>query len=189
MAYGDIEMKEDLSAFMDGELSGQEQERVTALLVENAELKASWERYHLIRAAMRNEVIGVSAGLADRIAAQLRSEPAVLAPQRRNPTREKVLRFAGSLAIAASVAAVAVVGVQFLQTGPVIDGASTQPLAQAPVVPQEHIDSAQRHAAAGQSSPESELNLYMVEHNEFSPSSSIKGMMSYGRVVSYENER
>ena len=117
-------MKEDLSAFMDGELSGQDQERVTALLAENAVLKASWERYHLIRAAMRNEVVGVSSGLAGRIAARLQSEPAVLAPQRWHQTRQKVMKLVGSLAIAASVAAVAIVGIQFLQTGPVIDGAA-----------------------------------------------------------------
>jgi negative regulator of sigma E activity len=138
---------------------------------------------------MRNEVIGVSAGLVDRIATQLQSEPAVLAPPRWHPTRHKVLRVAGSLAIAASVAAVAVVGVQFLQTGPVIDGASSPPLAQGPAAPQERIDAGERHLAAGQTDAEGRLNLYMVEHNEFSPSSSIKGMMSYGRVVSYENER
>ena len=130
-------------------------------------------------------------GLAERIAAQLQSEPAVLAPQGWHQTRQKVLRLAGSLAIAASVAAVAIVGLQFIQTGPVTDGAPGQPLAQGPAAVQEPIDPAERQLAAtpGQPDPGRGLNLYLVEHNEFSPSSGIKGMMSYGRVVSYENER
>jgi len=184
-------MKENLSALIDGELSGQEQERVTALLAKDADFRGTWERYHLIRAAMRNEVIDVNQGLVDRIAARLQSEPAVLAPQSWHQTRRKVLRLTGSLAIAASVAAVAIVGVQFIQTGPVTDGAAGQPLAQGPAAPQEMIGPVERQLAAtpGQPDPGHGLNLYLVEHNEFSPSSGIKGMMSYGRVVSHENER
>jgi hypothetical protein len=31
------------------------------------------------------------------------------------------------------------------------------------------------------------LNTYLIEHNEFMPSSSIRGVMSYGRFVGYDS--
>jgi hypothetical protein len=36
---------------------------------------------------------------------------------------------------------------------------------------------------------ENDLNLYMVEHSEFTPTSRMNGMMSYVRIVGYDSEQ
>lgn len=118
--------KEQLSALMDGVLDGEQGRQAIDEVMSDAELQASWSRYHLIGDAMRGELPDtMQFDLCDKIAMALDEEPTVLAPQPA-PTAPlyggKVIplvrRFGqqmGQYAIAASVAAAVIFGVQHYQ--------------------------------------------------------------------------
>lgn len=118
--------KEQLSALMDGVLDGEQGRQAIDEVMSDAELQASWSRYHLIGDAMRGELPDtMQFDLCDKIAMALDEEPTVLAPQPA-PTAPLhggnviplVRRFGqqmGQYAIAASVAAAVIFGVQHYQ--------------------------------------------------------------------------
>ncbi|MBY5993491.1 sigma-E factor negative regulatory protein [Ferrimonas balearica] len=108
------ERKEKLSAWMDDQPS----DGIYQDLLEDAQLSERWHRYHLIGDAMRNELPEhLQLDIAAQVAQSLEAEPAILAPRarRRFALPGKVVEMGqrfGQYAIAATVAAVAVVGVQ-----------------------------------------------------------------------------
>lgn len=100
---------EQLSAFMDDETEGRQQELVDDLL-RDPELLDTWSRYHLISDCLqRNMPAQVDRELPEKVAAALESEPAILAPTRFPAT---VVKPVAGFAIAASVAALAIFGIQ-----------------------------------------------------------------------------
>ena len=60
-------LRESLSANVDDEADEFELRRVLDEVNKNPELKAAWERYHLIGAVMREEVRGVDTNLRERV--------------------------------------------------------------------------------------------------------------------------
>jgi sigma-E factor negative regulatory protein RseA len=97
-----------VSAFADGECSETESRAALASL-NNAETRATWSRYQLIGDAMRGDMPRfIDGGFAGRVQQALALEPAILAPVARQPAW---LRPVAGVAIAATVAAVAVFGV------------------------------------------------------------------------------
>jgi sigma-E factor negative regulatory protein RseA len=163
-------MNEKMSAWMDDELNRFEERALVERLNADAELRGRWERYHLAREALRHELADLApAGFADRVAAAL--PPAATRHTRR------LWRLAGTAAIAASVAVIALVGVQFLP-GP---SAPAGPLAQSPAAPAHAVSTRWQTRKPEQAN---NLNVYLVEHNEFSSSNSVGGMFPYVRIVS-----
>ena len=110
---------ERISVLMDGEAAEASWLKSVA---QDKEQRETWARYHLVGDAMRDELPATLVfDLADRVAQALQDEPTVLAP-RRTSLRERVqpvvvsmLRYGGQFAIAASVAAVSILGVQQYQ--------------------------------------------------------------------------
>ncbi|MCV2883249.1 RseA family anti-sigma factor [Aestuariibacter sp. AA17] len=107
---------ENLSAFVDGE--SQDSSLISALN-DNESLNAKWQRYHLIRHSLRKEMPEFADfDISEQVANAIESEPAILAPKktwRDVPVVASVVPFikqGGQLAIAASVAAAVVIGVQ-----------------------------------------------------------------------------
>jgi len=156
-------MKERISALMDGELEGRAAEETFDLLRGEGDAAATWRIYHLVSDAMHGQRL-LSAGFAERVVAELASEPALLAPGAL-PGRTPIERFA--LAAAASIAAVALVGwLAFARQPP-----SPAPVAQASapgpaVVVLPH-----------------EANDYLLAHQGFSPRVTLQGMAPYVRTV------
>ena len=120
--------KEQLSALMDGDLSA------VAVLDElgmDPALQGTWARYHLIGDAMRGDLpVNLQLDLSDSIMLALEDEPTILAPKPmdtkspipRSQTGAKVVPLfrrvgqqVGQYAIAASVAAAVIFGVQHYQ--------------------------------------------------------------------------
>src|SRR5919204_1296394 len=99
-------MKEKISALMDGELEGTAAHEALELLRRDAHAAETWRLYHVVSDAMHAHR-ALSDGFTARVSARLAAEPTVLAPSGL-PGRTPVQRFA--LALAASVAAVALVG-------------------------------------------------------------------------------
>jgi len=177
-------MKQKISELLDDELTDDSSHRVLRDIAEDRELRGVWERYHLISSAIRKELnIVVHPGLADRIAATIDAETVV--PMRRRLTdiaTPRVAKFAAGLAIAASVAAVAIVSLQ-----PVKSGAPAGQLA-------ERSAASASLTSAQATKPEraayrNALNAFLVEHSEFTPVAGMNGMMSYVRVVGYSNDK
>ncbi|MFQ2785694.1 sigma-E factor negative regulatory protein [Aeromonas caviae] len=118
--------KEQLSALMDGDLSEIE---VLNELGTDPALQDTWSRYHLIGDAMRGDLpVNLQLDLSDSIMLALEDEPAILAPKPAQPAAPqvqpagKVIPFVrrfgqqvGQYAIAASVAAAVIFGVQQYQ--------------------------------------------------------------------------
>lgn len=89
-------------------------------LLEDSNLSATWDRYHLIGDVMRGDTSEhISLDLSSQISAALADEPVALAPKRKanvtNIIKAKVVQFAkpfGQMAIAASAAGLMIMGVQ-----------------------------------------------------------------------------
>src|SRR5882672_10802931 len=71
-------MKEELSAFIDGELQGEGLQAHLGRLRTDPGLRKAWDTYHLIGDALRGQI---SPEIATRVVARLREEPTVLAPR------------------------------------------------------------------------------------------------------------
>jgi len=118
---------ERISALMDGELD-ESTRRVTAdELLNKDEARNTWARYHLISDTLRQHLpAGMDRQFSSRVMAALEDEPTVLAPS--TSQASPLARRLAGLAVAASVAAVAVMGVQFMyqQDGQVPAGQMAQ---------------------------------------------------------------
>jgi len=102
--------REALSAFMDGELEGDASAIIDDLLRDDR-VRRKWHHYHLIGDTLRHSLPEhLDEQLATGISARLRSEPTILNPGRR-PLPPYLKPVAG-LAVAASVAAMAIIGIQ-----------------------------------------------------------------------------
>lgn len=164
------QLKEQLSAFMDGEADDL---RVIESLRQHDESRSTWASFHLIRDVLSQHYVADAYGLADRVAQALKDEPTVLAPKpwfKLKP--KKVLRHASGAAIAATIAVAAILVVR-----------------QSPEVPQDIP-----HFALGPVTTQpvrlttaavNKLSSYIVSHNEYSASTRFKGMLPYTRIVSY----
>ena len=185
-------MKEKISALVDNELSHLEHYRLIRTLESEHELRGVWERYHLIHTVIRNELdVMVGPGLADRIAQEIRQETPASAYSTYFTFKLPVYtRVATGMAIAASVAAIAIFTLQPLSPSNV---PPSQIALQNPV-------SAMAMPAAGRSAqvappgtppstPQGTLNTYLVEHSEFTPNAGMNGMMSYVRIVGQSNNK
>ena len=105
-----------MSAMVDGELRSEACSRLLSLLDTDADLRRAWERFHLIGDAMRQDLPEVPLdALSTRTQEALRSEPVLIRPR---PRLTIPLRPVAGLALAASVAVVAVLGVRTINSGP-----------------------------------------------------------------------
>ncbi|MBN2679647.1 sigma-E factor negative regulatory protein [Acidithiobacillus montserratensis] len=102
--------REELMAFMEGEMGPLQANRMAARLQTERSLRDAWENQYRISFLLQNDRKGTqwaSSGFADRIAAQIADEPAILAPREFGSRR-----LSGSFWMkAGSVAAVLVVSV------------------------------------------------------------------------------
>lgn len=169
-------MNEKISALMDAELDKLEERRVLETLARDADLRRTWERYHLARAAMTNQLDYVAPSrVAEGVYAQLQHVPLVV-DRGRN-------RWVGGLAVAASIAALAIIGLPALQRP---DAPTTPTLAVNTFTPTGSRASA---TEVPDEPREGRLNAYLVGHNEFMPTAGMGGMLPYVRVVTYDREK
>ncbi|HID48375.1 MAG TPA: hypothetical protein EYP40_01975 [Chromatiales bacterium] len=180
-------LHESLSALADGELDNPEP--LIRQLGNDPDLKQRWLRYHVIRDSLTDHMTLPDIDISAAVCRALESEPAILAPahHRRRGRLRFLGRQAAGLAIAATVSAVAVLGVQHYQNrGAAPDQlAVTQPQAlparpATTPAPLRLVSEPQSLDSAVQN----KLSNYLVKHNEYSVSSNMQGMMPYMRIVS-----
>jgi sigma-E factor negative regulatory protein RseA len=188
MAINHLEL---VSALVDGQLTGSELEQALDLIDNDDKAREAFMRYQQASDILHGYTRSINRSplaLTSRISAALQAEPDYAISVTTNSTA-KLLRFpdnfwkqATGLAMAASIGALAVVGVVQQQSS--IDNV---PLASvvANEAPTTMISQSNRWTVA-EPEIEDRLNNYLVDHNEYVGTS---GMFSYGRVVSYGTER
>lgn len=198
-------LNEQLSALVDNELDSSELPLLLRQLEGSEELTGRLERYYLMRDAMRRELPSVGAvDVAGRVAVELASEPAHSSARRTR--RGHALKPAAGLAIAASVA---VLAVSLWPAGP----ATTPQTPSSPsnsvvqLTPQSGamrvstggggtgaiVDAPQQTSAAdGQEwerlDPQVQhwLNGYIVDHSQHAGSAQLGGVINYARIAGQE---
>lgn len=200
----------EVSALMDNELSRRECDAAVGGLAHDASLRATWQRYHLMRTALRHEPqYPVASGFAERVAARLAADTVPMPATRglagvrwrsgRAAVFARAYKGAAGLALAASVAAVAIVGVRTLTPtpgSPGSPGSAVPPqaaLAPAPGATPAPIGVATApqnsrrgiHWDTAQPEVENNLNAFLVQHSEFTRTSGM-GVMSYVRIAGYD---
>ena len=164
---------EKISAFMDGEIAGAEASGQLNRLKEDAGLRAAWGTYHAIGDAMRGEKVWLSPDFGVKVMARLMDEPTVLAPHRRALSQTTLRRYA--LPVAASFGGIALVAWLALFNNPFAP--TTDNLA---VVAPVKVEAPTRVV--------SDVNDYLMAHQQVSSSATLQGVVSYVRPVSGDTE-
>jgi sigma-E factor negative regulatory protein RseA len=153
---------EEVSLLMDGELDADRSQRACDGCGERGSIE-TWVCYHVIGDALRGDV-GLLPGFGVRFSARLAAEPTLLAPPRMRPAPAAV-----AWALAASVAAIGVVGWVALTTM---------------AVPPAAVATAQQAAAVRPADVRRPVvNEYLLAHQEYSPTTAIQGVRPYLRAV------
>ncbi len=170
-------IKEQLSAFLDGELPDPESALLLKRLERDDELRGALSRYSLIGAVLRSDgEVPAARQVAARVSAAIAREPFRAATFARLPRRETVLRSLAGIAVAASVALGAVLLVQQVNAPAAASGSAVLARAEAPPVEPvaDEMDASEAPAtpyvtppaadgpAAG--IPQAELANYLVAH-------------------------
>ncbi len=179
-----------LSALMDGEL--HDVDKGLEQLAKDKEMQGVWRRYHLARDVLKGQMSDFPAlDISAAVSESLKNEPVILTPIWRRLSPRYVMKQAAGLAVAAAVGTIAVFSVQQTQLvssdSHVIANAapnSSYQIAsqmQPGQIRQVSFTTRQKLDAA----VESKLSGYLVNHNEFSTSTRVSGVMPYTRIVSF----
>lgn len=187
---------EQLSALVDCECEMPELELAVRRLIKDPDLKARWQRYHLISDALKNNLPAViDTDFSNRVSQAIDTAP---------PLQTTTIRAVSSwykpltgFALAASVALIAVFGLNLIERrattidpDPVI-AATSPPGLQTVDAPPESTQptSDTRIRVAGSNALEARLNSYLVNHNEYASMNSVYGVLPYVRMVGHETNR
>lgn len=195
-----------LSELLDGELDETRLDECIRRLSGDESSRGRFTRYVMVRDCLRHSPPGpASVGLSDRVRVALQDEPVVLSPSAQRHRAAKLLRPAAGLAIAASVATVAVLGLRDGQmteqesrtASPVAtetsrDRESTVPAADGPGASPFQYAEAQLQAPAAQAASVSDrawMNNYLLRHNEAAGATGRTGFIPYVYIVTREPTR
>jgi sigma-E factor negative regulatory protein RseA len=159
-------MKQDISALMDGELFEDDAATLLNKLKKNPQESREWSTYHLIGDALR-QPDHVCRDISVSFHERLLAEPVVFAPRRQVTQKAKYF----ALSAAASIMALALVAWMSMQAGiePAPKIATAQP---------------QTNVMPTALSSSNNVNDYVLAHQEFSPSTEVRGATSYIHYVS-----
>ena len=209
-------LNESLSQLMDGETEDADG-RIIDDLLHNPGRRDTWWRYHLIADVLRHDTeLLAHRNLAGRISAALEAEPFILAP--RPLWQRNWVKPVAGFAIAASVAVVAILGLQqssmvttdsvsqmpqtVARTSVQIPETVSRPIQEltqipTPIVrhfkPQAQLASVEtrEEEISPVSSPVySRMNSYLLNYNEYrSTETQMQGMLPYVRIIAHESDR
>lgn len=189
------QQKQGVSALLDGEGGKRETDELLVRLDTDPDLAATLARYSLIGQTLRGEPIHHQAlDIHRRVSEQLADEPAVLAPARHaaNDALERWWRPVAGVAIAASVAALAVVFTPSLlqaPASPVVPGIAASGSDSLAATPVNMTVSEGTRWTDGQPAVEDRLNSYLADHSEFAVQGGAPSLIPYASFVSYDGDR
>jgi len=188
-----------ISEFLDGELDESLHETCVGRLSRDGALRARFSRYVIIRDCIHRDAPEVPTELADRVMNALADEPVVLAPGNSRRSRwQRLARPAAGIAVAASVATVALMGLR--DFGPFGEESATSspppsvareeavanPVNEMPQV--QYVNSPLRRPMAEPASAVDRtwLNNYLMRHNEAAGVVGRTGFIPYVHIVTAE---
>ncbi|HEX2492820.1 MAG TPA: sigma-E factor negative regulatory protein, partial [Steroidobacter sp.] len=164
-------VKEQLSAYLDGELADAELDLLLKRLGRDPEFRGSLTRYALMSESLKGaRAVVASNTFAAEVMAALADAPAVGGGRPRlAPPWARRLRPVAGLAVAASVAAVAVFSIEQSRVGPAVvaDNEAASSAAQTVVDPEPSYI-VPTTASTGAFVPAARLTNYVVAHSEYS---------------------
>jgi negative regulator of sigma E activity len=187
------ELDSQLSAMFDDELASAECELLARRLSRDGELRARWERYAVIAAAIRAERgVRLNARVARRVSVIVGAEPALAAAAAAGRAPRRWVRPVAGAAVAASVAAVSVLWLRAHQMpGPVAAAPELATVLTSRVTAPTVVPAAPRSPAGADSYvvppaargaaaivPSTELANYVVAHSMFSPPVARRNLLS-----------
>ncbi len=188
------EILEQLSALADDELNDIEQPLLLGRLQRDAGLRACLGRYQLIGEVMRGTGTTATLGIADRVQQALADDMPVSA--RAASGRVALWKPVAGLAVAASVALVAVLTVTSVSENPANNVPALATVDQAPAVaPVLTAGPAVTQVSDISGDPrwdrldptiDKRLSGYLVNHNEYAASRGVQGVMPYVRIVGHD---
>lgn len=155
-------------------------------LSNNPEAKAKWERYNRVSDILNgHEYTKVDANWFTDLSAQIENEPTVLAPRIASTFTKKVAKQITGFAVAASVAMLAILGVQQMQVSQ-IESATNIATANNTNINLARLASSDIKPVTLRlnKAKESKLSGYLVNHYEYSMTGKMQGVMPYMRIVS-----
>lgn len=196
----DDHLDKNISSLVDGELGEAEYQHTVSSLLANKDKSCCWERYHLISDTIkRNLPPVIDCQLASRVMAELENEPTVLAPPPHKTSFGK--RMAG-LAVAASVATIAVLGVQFMYKEDGVVPAQQMAkvkvpepgfsVAKTPINPsfirrdiQTVTQTYEQSPIPAQTNQQilQQIHKYLLDHNQRASRGLVQGVMPYARII------
>jgi sigma-E factor negative regulatory protein RseA len=200
-------MKEHVSALVDGELESDSASETIDVLLESDEMQLHWSRYHVVRDVLRHKVYPDASGeLCDRVRSCLADEPLHMPARRLLPRAwRNALKPVAGMALAASVAVVAILVVRGLGEVPAEPQAAQAPSPQvvanstgateatSAVIPASATTQSVIRPAAlkrlqwntTEPAVANRLNGYLVTHSEYL-GGPIGGLHPYARIVGYD---
>lgn len=182
------QVKEQISALVDDTLPAQERSLLLARMVSDPTLRETWSRYTLIQDALRNHLPEqLQPGLSERVMRALDSE---VAHDRSGSARPRLAGWARPLAGLAVAASVAVLAVVMFRPGDPAPGGGVQVAdAGAPPAAEDYrrVDSDQWQGQQGTVSER--LNQYLVNHNEFAARNGMPVVAPHVRIVGFDREQ
>lgn len=179
---------EKISALVDGELDDLDRISLIESLERDPVLLNRWERYHLIGDVIRNKrPPALDGSLADRVSRALEAEPVLLVRPAARPLPINRRQVAG-WAIAASIAAVTVIGVRSMVQE---DDAAPGEYVAAGSMDAAYLSYVQSPGMRWDSARpevESRLNHYLANHSEYASTPGMHGRLPYMRMAGYESE-
>lgn len=179
------ESREHISSLMDGEVSRETGRFLVRRLGADEELCATWARYHLVRDCLRHQEGGLaSENLAVRIRNAIERESLPASPRK---ARRAWMRPAVGMAIAASVALMAVVAVgpESQSVSPAAGDLAGRVEAPAFTSPQGLVPApvSEQASLLGESAGDSRMNAYLLRHYQAAGATSGKGFVTFVPIV------
>jgi len=187
------ERKEKISAMIDGELGRDTQSAIDDLL-QTPFLKDSWTRYHLISDSLQQQLPeAIDSDLAARVSSSIENEPFILVPE--VASKNAFLKPLAGFAIAASVATMAILGIQQSEERTTVQEqqvVSFTPQNAVNTNVAQHVSLARPTEAQlrqVKANARARLNSYLVNYNEYRTNSGLQGMLPYAKTVTFENNQ
>ena len=180
-------VKQQISEMMDGELDKD----TINMLIKDKNIKNFWHRYHLISDVIHQRFpIHSQTQLSKNISESISNQPTVLSPVK-NTSLPTYIRPIAGLAVAASVAVVAILGIQQFQSG----GAETiNQTAQVEIVQNRPTnmefgvpvilpDVTSARPVQMQLQSDLRISRYILNHNEYQSNMRVQGVTPHIRLV------
>jgi len=171
------DIREQLSALVDDELSDVERPLLLGRLERDDGLRACLGRYQLISEVMRGTGQAATLGVADAVQQALADDAPIQVPATGLTNRAVWWKPLAGMAVAASVALVAILTVTSVRQ-------SAGPAATVTRVSDIHGEQWNRLDPQ----IDKRVSGYLVNHNEYAASRGMQGVMPYVRIVGYTSE-